>query len=198
MKKTAIARATESTAAANVQHDAVHTGVKGFSRRDILNKSAGGVIAATAFGAVPLRGWAAEPVNIGALYPVTGSMAQIGQGCVNAAKLAVQMVNDAGGIKSLGGAKLNLVISDIQSDTTVTRTETDRVINGSKVPAIHGCYASALTLIASEVAERTRQSAADHRLEFRSAQCQSSLHVHALCARLAIRASAVANGAIGQ
>jgi branched-chain amino acid transport system substrate-binding protein len=156
MKKTAIARATESTAAANVQHDAVHTGVKGFSRRDILNKSAGGVIAATAFGAVPLRGWAAEPVNIGALYPVTGSMAQIGQGCVNAAKLAVQMVNDAGGIKSLGGAKLNLVISDIQSDTTVTRTETDRVINGSKVSAIHGCYASALTLIASEVAERAK------------------------------------------
>src|SRR3954452_20397556 len=66
------------------------------------------------------------------------------------------MVNDAGRIKSLGGAKLNLVISDIQSDTTVTRTETDRLINGSKVCAIHGCYASALTLIASEVAERAK------------------------------------------
>src|SRR3954467_2248226 len=125
------------------------------SRRKFLQKT-GGILAASAFGAVPLRGWAAEPVNIGALYPSTGSMAQIGQGCVNAAKLAVQMVNDAGGIKSLGGAKLNLVISDIQSDTTVTRTETDRVINGSKVSAIHGCYASALTLIASEVAERAK------------------------------------------
>ena len=126
------------------------------SRREVLTKTAGGALAATAFGAVPLRGYAAEPINIGALYPVTGSMAQIGQGCVNAAKLAVQMVNDAGGIKSLGGAKLNLIISDIQSDTTVTRTETDRVINGSKVSAIHGCYASALTLIASEVAERAK------------------------------------------
>jgi branched-chain amino acid transport system substrate-binding protein len=126
------------------------------SRREVLTKTAGGAVAATAFGAVPLRGYAAEPINIGALYPVTGSMAQIGQGCVNAAKLAVQMVNDAGGIKSLGGAKLNLIISDIQSDTTVTRTETDRVINGSKVSAIHGCYASALTLIASEVAERAK------------------------------------------
>ncbi len=126
------------------------------SRRDVLGKTATGVIAAAAFGAVPLRGWAADPINIGALYPVTGSMAQIGQGCVNAAKLAVQMVNDAGGIKSLGGAKLNLIISDIQSDTTVTRTETDRLINGSKVSAIHGCYASALTLIASEVAERAK------------------------------------------
>jgi branched-chain amino acid transport system substrate-binding protein len=66
------------------------------------------------------------------------------------------MVNEAGGIKSLGGAKLNLIISDVQSDTTVTRTETDRLITGNKLSAIHGCYASALTLIASEVAERAK------------------------------------------
>ena len=125
-------------------------------RRDFLIKTAGGALAATAFGAFPLRLRAAEPVNIGGLYPVTGSMAQIGQGCVNAAKLAVQMVNDAGGIKSLGGAKLNLIVSDVQSDTTVTRTETDRLINGYKLAAIHGCFASALTLIASEVAERAK------------------------------------------
>src|SRR5450631_3178295 len=124
------------------------TPVKSLRRRDFLIKAAG--------GAIPLRGWAADPVNIGALYPVTGSMAQIGQGCVNAAKLAAEMVNEAGGIKSLGGAKLNLVISDVQSDTTVTRTETDRLISGNKLSAIHGCYASALTLIASEVAERAK------------------------------------------
>jgi branched-chain amino acid transport system substrate-binding protein len=131
------------------------TPTKLLRRRDFLIKTAGGAVAA-AFGAVPLRGFAAEPVNIGALYPVTGSMAQIGQGCVNAAKLAAEMVNDAGGIKSLGGAKLNLVISDVQSDTTVTRTETDRLISGNKLSAIHGCFASALTLIASEVAERAK------------------------------------------
>ncbi|MGC2087433.1 MAG: ABC transporter substrate-binding protein, partial [Bradyrhizobium sp.] len=100
-------------------------------RRFLLN--AGGAIAAGAFGAVPLRGWAAEAINIGALYPTTGSMAQIGTGCVAAAKLAVDMVNEAGGIKSLGGAKLNLIVSDVQSDTTVTRTETDRLITGNKL-----------------------------------------------------------------
>src|SRR6202166_1985307 len=124
-------------------------------RREFLIRT-GGILAAGAFGAVPLRGWAADPVNIGALYPATGSMAQIGVGCVAAAKLAVEMVNDAGGIKSLGGAKLNLIISDVQSDTTVTRTETDRLISGNKLSAIHGCFASALTLIASEVAERAK------------------------------------------
>ena len=44
----------------------------------------------------------------------------------------------------------------MQSDTTVTRTETDRLITGNKLSAIHGCFASALTLIASEVAERAK------------------------------------------
>jgi branched-chain amino acid transport system substrate-binding protein len=44
----------------------------------------------------------------------------------------------------------------VQSDTTVTRTETDRLISGYKLSAIHGCFASALTLIASEVAERAK------------------------------------------
>src|SRR6204780_643261 len=124
-------------------------------RREFLIKT-GGILAAGALGAVPLRGWAADAVNIGALYPTTGSMAQIGVGCVAAAKLAVEMVNEAGGIKSLGGAKLNLIVSDVQSDTTVTRTETDRLISGYKLSAIHGCFASALTLIASEVAERAK------------------------------------------
>ena len=126
-------------------------------RRDFLKKSAGAALTGAFATFIILgRSSAAEPVNIGGLYPVTGSFAQIGQGCANAAKLAVQMVNDAGGIKSLGGAKLNLILSDIQSDPTVTRTETDRLISGSKLSAIHGCFASALTLIASEVAERAK------------------------------------------
>jgi branched-chain amino acid transport system substrate-binding protein len=131
------------------------TTLKRQSRRKFL-KTAGGAMVAGAFGAYPLRGWAADAVNIGGLYPVTGSMAQIGVGIVAAAKLAVEMVNEAGGIKSLGGAKMNLIISDIQSDTTVTRTETDRLISSNKLSAIHGCFASAFTLIASEVAERAK------------------------------------------
>ncbi len=125
------------------------------SRRKFL-KNAGAAAAAASFGAVPLRGWAADPINIGGLYPTTGSMAQIGVGCVAAAKMAVEMINDAVGIKSLGGAKLNLITSDVQSDTTVTRTETDRLITGNKLSAVHGCFASALTLIASEVCERAK------------------------------------------
>ena len=162
------------------------------ARREFLRKVAGGAIATAAFGAIPLRGWAADPINIGGLYPVTGSMAQIGQGCAAAAKLAVEMVNEAGGIKSLGGAKLNLILSDVQSDTTVTRTETDRLISGNKLSAVHGCFASALTLIASEVAERAKVpiitgSSSDMLNKGRI------IYVHAVRARVAVRAGAVAD-----
>ena len=123
-------------------------------RKRFLTAAGGAVAAASAGFGMPIGLAAAEPVNIGGLYPVTGGLGQIGQGCVNAAKMAVEMINSAGGIKSLGGAKINLIVSDVQSDPTVTRTETDRLISGNKLSAIHGCYASALTLIASEVAER--------------------------------------------
>src|SRR5262244_1042539 len=125
-------------------------------RREFLKGSASTVLGVVASFGILRRSRAAEPVNVGGLYPVTGSFAQIGQGCVNAAKLAVQMVNDAGGIKSLGGAKLNLIVSDVQSDPTVTRTETDRLISSYKPAAVHGAFASAFTLIASEVAERAK------------------------------------------
>jgi branched-chain amino acid transport system substrate-binding protein len=122
-------------------------------RKRFLTAAAGAAAAAAGFG-TPIGLAAAEPVNIGGLYPVTGGFGQIGQGCVNAAKMAVEMINNAGGIKPLGGAKINLILSDVQSDPTVTRTETDRLISSNKLSAIHGCYASALTLIASEVTER--------------------------------------------
>src|SRR5258706_1548851 len=129
--------------------------VKRQGRREFL-KIAGAALASSAVASIPTISRAAETVNIGALYPVTGSLAQIGQGCVAAAKLAAEMVSDAGGINAIGGANLNLIVSDVKSDTTVTRTETDRLISGNKLSAIHGCFASALTLIASEVAERAK------------------------------------------
>ena len=118
---------------------------------------------------MPLRGWAADPVNIGALYPTTGSMAQIGVGCVAAAKLAVDMVNEAGGIKSLGGAKLNLIISDVQSDTTVTRTETDRLIIRQQIVGDPRLLRQRADLD-RERGGGTRQGAADYRLQFGPAQ----------------------------
>ena len=106
------------------------------------------------------------------------------------------MVNDAGGIKSQGSAKLNLIVSDVQSDTTVTRTETDELISGNKLSAIHGCFASALTLIASEVAERAKVPLLTGS-ELGPTQQGPPLPVHSLRPRIAICPGPATNGEMG-
>lgn len=95
-------------------------------------------------------------VNIAALFPLSGELARPGQTCLNAAQLAVEEINAAGGVKSLGGAKINLISTDLRSDDKVTRTETERILTTNKITAATGAYASALSLVASEVTERQK------------------------------------------
>ena len=95
-------------------------------------------------------------INIAALFPLSGDLARPGETCLNAAKLGADDINEAGGIMALGGAKINVISSDLRSDDKVTRTETERVLTSQKITAVNGCYASALSLVASEVTEREK------------------------------------------
>jgi len=57
--------------------------------------------------AFPLVGGAQpKPVRVGVLHPVTGALAYSGQQCRLGAQMAIDDINLAGGIKSMGGAKL--------------------------------------------------------------------------------------------
>jgi branched-chain amino acid transport system substrate-binding protein len=100
------------------------------------------------------HGAAAKEVNIGVLYPTSGSQARFGQMCVNATQMAIDDVNNAGGIKSLGGAKLKSIYADIQSDPGVTRNQAERLMATGNLAAATGSYVSTYTLVATEVAER--------------------------------------------
>ncbi|MEM1945877.1 MAG: ABC transporter substrate-binding protein [Candidatus Caldarchaeum sp.] len=95
-----------------------------------------------------------EVVKIGAVYPLTGSLAPIGKDQINAIKLVFDEVNSKGGIKSLGGAKLELVPGDTKGDPRVGADETERLITVEKVALVIGAYQSAVTETASAVAER--------------------------------------------
>ncbi|HTX53903.1 MAG TPA: ABC transporter substrate-binding protein [Candidatus Baltobacteraceae bacterium] len=126
------------------------------TRREFL-KGAATLGAGAGLSALPVRqarAGAAKDVSIAVFYPTSGSQARFGQMCVNAIKIAIDEVNGAGGIKSLGGAKLNPVYADIQSDTTVTRNQCERLMAGGGLAAATGCYVSTFTLVATEVAER--------------------------------------------
>jgi branched-chain amino acid transport system substrate-binding protein len=125
------------------------------SRRRFL-KGTLGIGVGAALAAVPrgVRAAAAKDVNVAVMYPTSGSQARFGQMCVNAIKIAVDDINNAGGIKALGGAKINAIYADIQSETTVTRNQAERLMATGNLAAATGCYVSTYTLVATEVAER--------------------------------------------
>lgn len=97
----------------------------------------------------------AEPkeIIIGHIHPLSGFLAFDGQGLENGVKLAIQEINEAGGIKSMGGAKLKLMAADSEGKPDVAIREVERMAKAGAV-AITGCYQSSVTLVATQIAEK--------------------------------------------
>ncbi|RYY69459.1 MAG: ABC transporter substrate-binding protein, partial [Comamonadaceae bacterium] len=115
------------------------------------------LVMGAALAAQPLRfAHANTPLKIGVLVPLTGAHASDGARILKAHKLAAKQINDGGGIKELGGAKVELVIADIQSKPEVSRSEAERLISSLGVSALVGAWASATTIPAAQVADRNR------------------------------------------
>jgi len=68
-------------------------------------------------------------VKIGVIHPVTGPLAEPGQACRAGAQMGAEEINAAGGIKALGGARLELLLGDTQSKPDVARPEAERLVN---------------------------------------------------------------------
>jgi branched-chain amino acid transport system substrate-binding protein len=80
----------------------------------------------------------AEPIKIGFFSPLTGPTAADGQSALNAAKLAVKFINDAGGIN---GRKLELINYDDAGKTDQAASVARKLIESDKVvAAISGAY----------------------------------------------------------
>ncbi|QVQ28804.1 ABC transporter substrate-binding protein [Achromobacter deleyi] len=121
------------------------------SRRTFLYQSA----AAAALVSAPwvARSQGATPVKVGVLHPVTGALAYSGQQCRLGALLAIEDINKAGGIKSLGGAPLQAVLGDAQSRPEAGSAEVEKM-NEAGVSAIVGAYASAICLATTQTAAK--------------------------------------------
>lgn len=120
------------------------------TRRTFIQHSAAG---ACALG-LPLVG-GAQPaaVRLGVLHPVTGALAYSGQQCREGALMAIEDVNKAGGIKSLGGAKLEAMLGDAQSQPQVGAAEVEKMSEGGAA-AVLGAYASAICLATTQAAAK--------------------------------------------
>lgn len=100
---------------------------------------------------------AADPVKVGYLIPLSGSAAaSIGQDMSRATHLAVKHINESGGIKSMGGAKIQLLEADTRGDAKVAITEVERLVTREDVPVLLGAFQSAVTAPATAAAEKYR------------------------------------------
>ncbi|WP_219413532.1 ABC transporter substrate-binding protein [Pseudonocardia nigra] len=96
-----------------------------------------------------------ERIKIGSLHPLSGGAAADGQQMDNGARLAVEAINEAGGIAALGGAELELLSADTQGKPEVGQSEAQRLIQEGAVSLV-GTYQSAVTANVSTVAERNQ------------------------------------------
>ena len=94
------------------------------------------------------------PVKIAAAFPLSGNNAEAGQMGLDGAVFMVNRINDAGGIKSLGGAKIELVIADTTSDALQARTVVERILDDEEIVAFLGPAISSLMLTLLPVIER--------------------------------------------
>jgi branched-chain amino acid transport system substrate-binding protein len=120
------------------------------TRRHFMSQTAA---AASAMSFPLIAGAQAKSVKVGVLHPVTGALAYSGQQCRMGALMAIEDINKAGGIKSLGGAKIEAMLGDAQSSPQAGTAEIEKM-NEAGVCAVVGAFASAICLATTQAAAK--------------------------------------------
>jgi branched-chain amino acid transport system substrate-binding protein len=122
------------------------------TRRTFLVTTA--AAAAVAGFPLPLRAQA-RTFKVGVVHPITGPLAEPGQACRVGAQMGADAINAAGGIKALGGVKLELLLGDTQTKPDVGRAEAERVVNAGAQMLV-GSFDSGSTAAMVPVAQQRR------------------------------------------
>jgi branched-chain amino acid transport system substrate-binding protein len=92
-------------------------------------------------------------VRLGILQPVTGALSQDGEYGRLGAELAINEINAGGGIRALGGARIEMVFGDARSNPEGGVAEVEKM-QAEGVVAVVGGFASPICLAASQAAAR--------------------------------------------
>jgi len=125
---------------------------KSVSRRHVLAGAAAGA-AVGSFGFPATLGAQPAAIKIGVLHPVTGPLSYSGTQARAGAQVAIEEINAAGGIKSMGGAKIEALLADAQSRPDVGAAEVEK-LNEAGAAAIVGPFASGIALATTQAAAR--------------------------------------------
>src|SRR5512134_247404 len=130
----------------------IRTNTSQISRRAALGGAAAGAVVGT-LGCPAILQAQPAAIKVGVLHPVTGALSYSGTQSRAGALMAIEEINAAGGIKALGGAKLEPLLADAQSKPDVGAAEVEK-LNEAGVAAIVGAYASGITLATTQAAAR--------------------------------------------
>jgi branched-chain amino acid transport system substrate-binding protein len=125
-----------------------------FGRRRFL-QTLGAASAAVTLGAPAFVRAQAREVKVGYMLPVTGPLAFEAQLALNGVQLAVDEINGAGGVKSLGGAKLVLLPGDTQNKVELGNSEAARLIDQGAT-ALIGPFSSLVAFSVRQVTEKNK------------------------------------------
>src|SRR6267142_349281 len=115
------------------------------------------LLAGASIGLMSSRVWAQAPseVKVGLLVPISGLYARPGAVMLDGAEMGVDHINAQGGIKSLGGANLKLVVLDSGDTTEKAKNAAQRMVaQEPDLVAASAAYLSSFTLAVTEVTER--------------------------------------------
>ncbi|HHU22425.1 MAG TPA: ABC transporter substrate-binding protein, partial [Clostridiales bacterium] len=93
-----------------------------------------------------------EVIKIGVLMPLSGATASPGAYQLEGIQMVVDYVNENGGIKSMNGAKIELVVSDTAGNVETGMTEIERLITVENVSALIGPYNSTVGAATAPIA----------------------------------------------
>ncbi len=98
-----------------------------------------------------------QTIKVGVVAELTGDIPAVGASCKNAAEMAVQEINDAGGLE-VGGRKykIELFIEDNAGKADQSAAAAQKLITQQNVVAIIGPNASRYAIPASEIAESAK------------------------------------------
>ncbi|MES1040008.1 ABC transporter substrate-binding protein [Peribacillus simplex] len=92
-----------------------------------------------------------EALKIGAIFPLSGGLAMLGEESYRGVELAIEQRNKYGGVAD--GKKIELIKGDAP-DPDSAQSEANRLINQENIKTIVGSYSSGIAQAASEVTER--------------------------------------------
>ncbi|HVB16317.1 MAG TPA: ABC transporter substrate-binding protein [Stellaceae bacterium] len=96
-----------------------------------------------------------KSVKIAMIVPLSGPWARQGQLLRMGAEILQDDVNKAGGIKALGGAKLEIIYADAGDSTEKAKNAAQRLLSDQPdLAGGTGCWLSSFTLAVTEVTER--------------------------------------------